>query len=135
MPGPTQNDDSGSSQSLKKDTAKKGGKNPDLEWQFATNVNRYIDWKCNLCNELKSGGAPHIRDHFLGGNSRTIGGKCRGPGADEVATHLRAMLEKTEGSKSYRSLQLPKLPFLPNLEQHLQALKLNLLLQCKQMHL
>ena len=112
MFGPTQNDGSGSSQSLKKDTAKKDGKNPSIEWQFATNVKRYIDWKCNLCNESKSGGAPCIRDHFLGGNSRTCGGKCRGLGADEVATCLRAMLEKTQGSKKLQKSLAFQTPFL-----------------------
>ena len=81
------NDGLGPSLANKRDTAKKDGKNPGPdEWQFATNISRYIDWKCNICNELKSGGAPHIRDHFLGGNARACGGKCKGPRADEVAT-------------------------------------------------
>lgn len=94
------NDGSGSSNASKKDSSKKGGKSPGRpEWQFATNINRYIDWKCNTCNEIKSGGAPRIREHFLGGNSRICGSKCKGPGADEVSTRLRAALEKMEGSK------------------------------------
>ena len=112
MSGPAQNDGAGSSQSLKKDASKKGVKTPGPEWQFATNVNRYIDWKCNLCGELKSGGATRIRDHFLGGNSRTIGGKCRGPGADEAATCLRAALEKTKGSKKLQKSSAFQNPFL-----------------------
>ena len=60
MSGPAQgsfsqghNDDSGPSSTNKRDTAKKGGKNHGHEWQFATNINRYIDWKCNICNEIK----------------------------------------------------------------------------------
>ena len=100
------------SQSLKKYTTKKGGKNPGPKWQLATNVNRYIDWKCNLCNELNFGGAPCIRVHFLGGNSRIVGGKCRGPGADEVATHLRATLDKTQGSKKLQKSLAFQTPFL-----------------------
>ena len=107
----TQNDGLGSSQSLKKDTTQKGGKNPSLEWQFATNVNRYIDRRCNLCNEFKSGGAPRIRDHFLGGNSRTVGVKFRGLGANEAATHLRAALEKTQGSKKLQKSSAFQTPF------------------------
>lgn len=83
------NDGSGSSNASKKDSSKKGGKSPGPEWQFATNINRYIDWKCNTCNEIKSGGAPRIREHFLGGNSRIRGSKCKGPGADEVSTQLK----------------------------------------------
>lgn len=96
------NDGSGPSSSNKRDTAKKGGKNPGPEWQFATNISRYIDWKCNICNEIKSGGAPRIRDHFLGGNSRICGGKCKGPGAAEVSTRLRAALDKTGNNKKLK---------------------------------
>ena len=96
---------------MKKDTAKKGGKSHGPKWQFATNINRYIDWKCSLCNELKLGGAPCVRDHFLGGNSRTCGGKCREPGANEAATYLRAMLEKTKGSKKLQKSSTFQTPF------------------------
>lgn len=46
-----QNDGSAPSLASKRDTAKKGGKHPGPEWQFATNISRYIDWKCNICNE------------------------------------------------------------------------------------
>ena len=106
-----QNDGSSPSKGSKKGTAKKGGKSLGSEWQFATNINRYIDWKCNICNELKLGGEPCIRDHFLGGNSRTCGGKCRGPGADEVATRLRAALDKTKGSKKLKKSSTFQTPF------------------------
>ena len=45
-----------------------GGKSPGPEWQFATNVSKFIEWKCNFCGVSKSGGAPRIREHLLGGN-------------------------------------------------------------------
>ena len=58
MSGSRQGHNDGLAPSLarKRDIEKKGGKNPCLEWQFATNISRYIDWKCDICNELKSGG-------------------------------------------------------------------------------
>ena len=59
-----------------------GGKSPGPEWQFATNVSKFIEWKCNYCGVSKSGGAPRIREHLLGGNARVQVGRCRGRGAD-----------------------------------------------------
>lgn len=104
MYGPRQGHNDGSTPSIasKRDTTKKGDKNPSLEWKFATNISRYIDWKCNICNESKLVGAPHIRDQFLGGNSRACGGKCKGPRADEVVTCLRAALDKIRGKKKLK---------------------------------
>lgn len=104
------NDGLGLSSTNRRDTAKKGGKNPGPEWQFATNISRYIDWKCNICNELKSRGAPHIIDHFLGGSSRICGGKCKGAGADEVAKRLKAALDKAGGSKKLKNSSIFQTP-------------------------
>ena len=78
---------------------RRGGKSPGPEWQFATNMGRYVEWKCNICGEEKSGGAPRIRDHFIGGNGRACGGKCKGPGADEANTRLKTLLGKMIGNK------------------------------------
>ena len=35
--------------------SRRGGKLPGPEWQFATNLGKFIDWKCNYCGEEKSG--------------------------------------------------------------------------------
>ena len=67
------------------------GKSPGLEWQFATNVSKFIEWKCNYCRVSKFGGAPHIREHLLGGNGRVQVGRCRGRGGDEATKKLRTL--------------------------------------------
>lgn len=76
-----------------------GGKSPGPEWQFATNVSKFIDWKCNFCGVSKSGGAPRIREHLLGGNGRVQVGRCRGRGADDAAKQLRALLSTMPSAK------------------------------------
>lgn len=61
---------------MSQDNSSKGkqnacGKPPGPKWNYAINLNKYQEWKCNFCGEEKSGGAPRIRDHLLvGGNTR-----------------------------------------------------------------
>ena len=56
-------------------------KAPGKEWEFANNVcGQYVMWQCKICLVTKYGGAPHIRDHFLGGPKK----------AYRMCTHLQA---------------------------------------------
>ena len=93
---------------------KVGGKTPGPEWQFATNLNRFIDWRCNLCGITKSGGAPRIREHLMGSGSgsRGIGVKCKGVGAGTASTHLKEVLEKLGIGNKRPRISMPSLmPF------------------------
>ena len=47
-------------------------------------------------------GAPRIREHFLGGSAQRCGGKCKGPGADDAARRLKALLDNMNGFKKPR---------------------------------
>ena len=47
-------------------------KAPRIEWEYAINIgDQFMDWKCRLCHTVKLGGAPQLRDHFLGGPRKT----------------------------------------------------------------
>lgn len=48
---------------------------------------------------MKVSGGTH---HFLGGTSRICGGKCKGQGANEAITHLRAALDNIGGCKKLK---------------------------------
>lgn len=78
-------------------------KAPGIEWQYAINIgDRFIDWECKLCHATKSGGAPRLREHFLGG-PRKKGRTCTHPSATAVAKRLREEIQKKEAKKHYIS--------------------------------
>ena len=55
-----------------------------------------MDWECKLCHTIKSGGAPQLRDHFLGGYKKML---CTHPSAPKVANRLREEHKKKELKK------------------------------------
>ena len=58
-----------------------------IEWEYAINIgDQFMDWECKLCHMVKSGGAPRLRDHFLGGPRKTL---CTHPSAPKVTNCLR----------------------------------------------
>ena len=76
-------------------------KAPGKEWEFANNVcGRYVEWQCKLCMVTKSGGAPRIREHFLGGPKKGCR-TCTHPQAPTVAKRLREVLEKKSNKRHY----------------------------------
>ena len=76
-------------------------KAPGKEWDFANNIcGRYVEWQCKLCMETKSGGAPCIREHFLGGPKKACR-TCTHPQAISVAKHLREDLEKKSKKRHF----------------------------------
>ena len=61
---------------------------------------RFVDWECKLCHATKSGGAPRLREHFLGGPRKTSR-TCTHPSAPAVAKRLRDEHQKKEARKYY----------------------------------
>ena len=48
-------------------------KAPGFEWKFIDALyGGYIHWKCKYCHVQKSGGAPCIREHFLGSATKSM---------------------------------------------------------------
>ena len=79
-------------------------KAPGIEWQYAINIgDRLIDWECKLCHVSKFGGAPQIRDHFLGGQKC----RCAHPSAFAVAKHLREEYVKKDSRKHHTWSEAP----------------------------
>ena len=75
-------------------------KAPGVEWQYAINIgDRFIDWECKLCHAIKSGGAPRLRDHFVGGPKKTR--TCTHPSAPMVANRIREEHRKKEVRNYY----------------------------------
>ena len=65
------NEPSDASKSTTSNQTKK--KNPRFEWQFVKALHGgYVHWECNYCHGVKYGGAPLIRDHFLGSSSNSM---------------------------------------------------------------
>lgn len=94
-------DGAGSSGAAKKNQMQEGRKKkpPGIEWEFALNVaNRFIEWECKLCHVSKSGGAPRIREHFLGGPKKSCR-VCTHPHAPAVAKRLREEFEKKDAKR------------------------------------
>jgi hypothetical protein len=74
-----------------------------VEWEFAINVaNRFIDWECKLCHVCKSGGAPRIREHFLGGSKKSCR-MCTHPHAPAVAKRLREEFMKKDAKRLHHA--------------------------------
>ena len=75
---------------------------PGIEWDYAINIgNQFINWQCILCHASKLGGAPCLREHFLGGPRKRF--TCPHPSARVVAKHLREEILKKEPRKHYTS--------------------------------
>ena len=64
-------------------------KSPGFEWQFLKALyGGYVHWECNYCHAVKSGGAPRIRDHFLGSSSRSMR-RCQSANVEVVAMRIK----------------------------------------------
>ena len=64
-------------------------KSPAFEWQFVKALyGGYVHWECNYCHAIKSGGAPRIRDHFLGSSSRSMR-RCQSANVEVVAMRIK----------------------------------------------
>ena len=73
---------------------------PGIEWDYAINIgDQFIDWQCKSCHASKLGGAPHLREHFLGGPKNCF--TCPRPSALVVAEHLREEIQKKEPRNPY----------------------------------
>ena len=84
-------------------------KAPGIEWDYAINIgDRFIDWKCKLCHASKSGGAPRLREHFLGGPRKRS--TCSHPTAAVVAKRLREEIQKKDTRKLIAISTTPKMP-------------------------
>ena len=72
-----------------------------IEWEFAKNVaNRFIERECKLCHVSKSGGAPRIRENFLGGPKKSCR-VCTHPHDLVVAKRLREEFGKKDAKRLY----------------------------------
>ena len=76
-------------------------KAPGKEWEFANNVcARYVMWQCKLCSITKLGGAPRIRENFLGGPKKAYR-MCTHPQVPAVAKRLREEMVKKSTKRQY----------------------------------
>ena len=74
-----------------------------IEWEFALNMaNIFIEWECKLCHVSKSGGAPHFREHFLGGPKKSCR-VCTHPHAPTVPKRLREEFEKKDAKRLHHA--------------------------------
>ena len=82
---------------------KAGGKVLGPDWQFLVNIRSFIDWRCKLCGVAKFGGAPCIREYFLGASNgcgnRINGGSCKGVGHENATRCLRELLGGATNTK------------------------------------
>ena len=64
-------------------------KSPGFEWQFVKAMHGgYVHWECNYCHAVKFGGAPRIKDNFLGSSSKSMR-RCQSAHVEQVAMRIK----------------------------------------------
>lgn len=64
-------------------------KSVGFEWQFVDALyGGYVHWKCKYCHAQKSGGAPRIREHFLGSATKSMR-RCQSSHVEQIAIRIK----------------------------------------------